>query len=276
MLLSGMRSWRLDVDTIRIEGDASEGLEISADVERSIKHEPNTASVRVWNLPRDARRKLQQLSVKGKQPGKIRTELHAGYDGVNILLFKGDLRFANSEQDGADWVTTIEGDDGGRARLDARVSQSFPPGTRVDQVIKACTDALGLGTGNLLPLLSGLPAYDAGTSLEGRASDCLRGLLRGLGLSYSVQHGTLQALQNGAALGGLVTKLTPTSGLVGTPTRTPEGRVQCTSLLRPGLDPGLRVRLESEDLQGTYKVRSVRYEIDASANPWYAHLELSE
>lgn len=274
-----MRTWRLDVDTIRIEGDGSQGLEIAFEVERKLTP-PNTCTVRIWNLSEAHRRQLGALTVRGQAPGRIRTELVVGRREPNapaadFLLFKGDLRYARNERDGADWVTVIEGDDGGRALVDARIQRSFPPGTRVDQVVRACADALGLGLGNLPPLLAGLRTYDQGTVLSGRASDCLRGVLRGIGLSYSIQHGVLQACRAGQPLAVPVVKLSPSSGLVGSPTRTPEGRVLATALLVPGLDPGVRVQVESAEIpRGTYGVRAVRYEGDASAQPWYAHLEL--
>lgn len=273
-----MRTWRLDVDTIRIEGDGTRGLEIAFDVQRGLTP-PNTATIRVWNLSEAHRRQLGALTVRGQAPGHIRTELTAGkrVGGVttDFLLFKGDLRYARNERDGADWVTTIEGDDGGRALVDVTIQRSFPPGTRVDQVVRACADALGLGLGNLPPLLAGLRTYEQGTVLSGRASDALRGVLRGIGLSYSIQHGVLQAARAGVPLNVPVVRLSPTSGLVGSPSRTPEGRVLATALLMPGLDPGARVQLESQEIpRGTYAIRGVRYEGDASATPWYAHTEL--
>lgn len=274
-----MRTWRLDVDTIRIEGDGTRGLEIAFEVQRGLTP-PNTCTVRVWNLSESHRRQLGALTVRGKAPGRVRTELVVGRregaaPGTDFLLFKGDLRYARNERDGADWVTTIEGDDGGRALVDATIQRSFPPGTRVDQVVRACADALGLGLGNLPAMLAGLKTYDQGTVLSGRASDALRGVLRGIGLSYSIQHGVLQAQRAGVPLNVPVVRLSPTSGLIGSPTRTPEGRVLATALLMPGLDPGARVQLESQEIpRGTYGIRGARAEGDASATPWYSHLEL--
>lgn len=277
-----MRTWRLDVDTIRVEGvidtprAVTKGLEISFDVERSIEHAPNTCKLRVWNLNRDQRRALAALSVRGQRPGKIRTELTIGSGDQSFLLFKGDLRWAVSEQDGGDWETQIEGDDGGRAHVDARINRSFPPGTRVDQVVRACADALGLGLGNLPPFLTGLRAYDEGTAVSGRASDALRGVLAGIGLTYSVQHGVVQAQRGGAPLALPIVLLKPGAGLIGSPSLTPEGRVAAIALLRPGLDPGARVQLESAEVpRGTYAIRRMRAEGDASSTPWYAHLELT-
>ena len=272
-----MRSWALTIDTIGIEGSAEGGLEIAFEVLRTLKGEPNTASVRIWNLSKAHRQQLEALSVKGKRPGRIRTELRAGEVGHEFLLFKGDLRYANSERDGADWVTLVEGDDGGRAHLDARVQRAFPPGTLITQAIFACTDALGLGLGNLPNALAGnLRTLDQGTVLSGQASTELRGLLRGLGFAYSVQHGVLQVLPLNGALSLPIVKLAPGRGLVASPTRTPEGFVQAVALLRPGLDPGCRVQIDSERTQDVFTVRSVKYEGDASAVPWYANLELKE
>jgi hypothetical protein len=272
-----VRSWGLKVGTVGIEGNADSGLEIAFDVVRSLGGEPNTASIRVWGLSRAHRQELEKLSVKGKRPGKIATELRAGYDDQQFLLFKGDLRYARNERDGQDWLTTVEGDDGGRAHLDAQVQRAFPPGTLASQVAIACAEALGLGLGNLPSALAGLTTtYAQGTVLSGLASAELRGVLAGLGLNYSVQHGSLQVVRRGAGLPVPIVKISSGKGLVGSPTRSPEGYVLAVAFLRPGFDPGARVQVESQDIRGVYTSRAVKYEGDASGNPWYAHLELRE
>lgn len=271
-----MRTWALACGGLAFRGTSGSGPEIAFEVARSLKAEPNTASIRVWGLSEDQRGQLEALSVAGKRPGRIATRLEAGSEGEQFLLFAGDLRYARSERDGATWVTTIEGDDGGRAFLDAQVRRAFPPGTPLATVARECANALGLGLGNLDLALRGLTQVsEAGTVISGRASEELRGVLRALGLTYSIQHGVIQVLPRGsAALQVPIRKLSPTSGLIASPCQNAEGYLEATSLLLPGLDPGVRVAIESRRVRGTYRVRSVRYQGDASAVDWYAALEL--
>lgn len=272
-----MRAWRLDVDRTRIEGTAGKGLEISFDVTRSLEQASNSAQVRIWGLKAETRQALSGLSVKGKRPGKIKTELHAGTDKALFLLFHGDLRYSHSERDGSDWVTTVEGEDGGRAQADSQINRSFAPGTRVDQVALACANALGLGLGNLPQALKGTSqTFDSGTTVSGKASDNLRGLLKSLDLRYSVQHGVIQVLATDRGLQIPQVLISKNTGLVGSPTRTPEGRVLARVLLQPGLDPGVRARLQSDEFKGTYIVRSNKMAGDASGQEWYSDLELQE
>ena len=272
-----MRAWRLDVDKTRIEGTAGSGLEIAFDVTRSLTLTSNSAQIRIWGLRAETRQALSGLSVKGKRPGKIKTELHAGTDKALFLVFHGDLRYSHSERDGGDWVTTVEGEDGGRAQADAQINRSFPPGTRFDQVILACASALGLGTGNLTQALAGVTkTFDAGTVVSGKASDNLRRFLNSVGLRYTVQHGVLQVLAPDTGLRLPIVKVSKTTGMVDSPSRTPEGRVLVRTLLQPGLDPGIRVYLESNEFKGTYVVNTTKMTGDASATEWYADLELQE
>ena len=68
--------------------------------------------------------------------------------------------------------------------------------------------------------------------------------------------------------------VTAASGLGGVPEVLEKLRVRAKSLLAPGLDPGLLVRLESRDVTGFYRVDSARYQGDTWATPWYAILEM--
>jgi|ADGO01.1.fsa_nt_gi hypothetical protein len=145
------RTWRVRIDTIQFTE-----LDCSFTVEKSTKREPNKCSIRVWNLTAEHRAQLESLSVtRQRGPGRIRVELEAGYGDRTSLLFRGDLRHATTVREGPDLVTELEGEDGGRAVLWSRVNRSFPPGTRVDQVVRACAAAMGVGAGNTDELLRG-------------------------------------------------------------------------------------------------------------------------
>lgn len=261
------REWAVTVDRLRITG-----LDVAFKVEKSTKREPNKAEVRIWNLTRDQRRQLQELE-------QVRVKIEAGYQDNTFQVFQGDLRRATSERDGADWITSIEGDDGGRAYLTARIQRSYPPGTTVETVVRDCARALGVGSGNVRELTAGASLLGAGstfpegTVVSGDVSRELTRLLRSVGLRWSVQNGNLQILRRGEPLQTTAVRLSPSTGLIGVPQVNAEGGVTAVALLVPDLFPGRLVQFDTVDLSGGYRVEAVTYTGDTAADDWYATLE---
>lgn len=269
------RSWRVTVGNLRFVG-----LDISFDVEKTIQRTPNKLSLRIYNLPVDARRELDQLSTtKRTRAAKILVELEAGYEEARPLIFRGDLRTSASVREGADWLTTLESEDGGASVRWSRVNRSFPPGTRVDAVIRACADAMGVGVGNLDSVVSTAQldgsgsTYSAGTVLSGPAPDELEGVLRSVGMTYSIQDDVLQILRRGRALQTTAVLLSSGTGLVDVPARQADGTMRFRSLLIPDLYPGRQVQLQTSEVRGLFRITKAKYTGDTAGDPWYVECE---
>ena len=69
-------------------------------------------------------------------------------------------------------------------------------------------------------------------------------------------------------------KLSPESGLVGTPQPAEKGELNVTALIQPGLVPGQRIVLESADYSGGYVIREAIFIGNTRGRDWYAHLLL--
>lgn len=252
-------------------------LDIQFDVTKSTTREPNTCEVRVFNLKRQNR----ATAGTAERP---RVVLRAGYkaDGdPPPLLFNGNARRQYSQREGLDVVTVLQCSDSGREIQTARISRSYNPGVRVTRVLRDAVTALGIGEGNLADFESSYQARNGATSFadgyvaDGPARRIVQDLVRAAGLRWSVQNGALQLMRSGEALQATAPDLNAASGLVGTPTRDERGKVTATVLLQPGIEPGRRVVLSSEEIEGSYEVRQTVYKGDTSAQPWYATLELA-
>lgn len=277
------RTWR-----IRIADFESRDIEFAFDVEKSLQHTPNKATVTVYNLSSGHRRQLEQLNVYSRpgatggshRQGRIRVEVEVGYGTNTFLLFRGDLRTALSERPD-DWVTKIEGEDGGRSVLWSRVNRSYQPNTPVFVALRDCAQAMGVGIGNLtdyqdVTLEGGSNVFTMGTVLSGSAPDELQGLCRSLGLTYSVQNGVLQFLRRGQALQTQTVVLRAGTGLVDLPTRQPDGTIVAKALIQPELYPGRQVNIDTDSVRGFYRIHKAKYAGDTSAQDWYVTLECRE
>ncbi len=266
------RTWRLTVGELRVNAP----LRIAFEIERTVRPQPNTAHVKVWNLTREHQAQLEQAR-------DAQVIVEAGYANDRGLeqLFRGRARSTRSQRDGADVLTEIEARDGGREFQQARIEASFEPGVSVSTVLRRCVDALGIGAGNLdevariAQLETGGDTYGEGTVLSGQASRELTRILASYGLRWSVQHGALQVLRRGSALQHGALRLTPETGLVGSPEIGSRGRVRARALLTPELWPGRRVALQSQRAEGHYAVRAVTYTGDSHGDEWFASCELA-
>lgn len=290
------RSYRLTLEDVAIEN-----LDITFTVERTLKKQPNNASIQIFNLDPDRRQRIEERGV-------ARVVLEAGYevpDGTprgqyadRSLIFAGDLREVYSRQEGADMVTTVESGDGEKKHRSARVHQSFAPGTQIKTVIKECAKAMGVGLGNLsalgqveFPKVGAV--FPCGTVLDGSAAEELDGLLRSAGLEYSIQNGVLQITTRRKELAGEAVVLGPGTGLVGSASISSDLTMKCQCLMIPDVFPGRKIKVLSEELfseilsiqsrgrdrrhlngfAGFFRVNKAQYTGDFAGNDWHINIE---
>lgn len=267
------RRWALQVGGLDLTD-----IDLSFKVARGVHREPAPAEINVWNLRRETRALLEADQT---------VILRAGYKDPPVI-FRGDLRRVWTERDGAtDLVTKIQARDGGQAYAENRISKAYGAGTPVFTVLRDAVDAMGIGEGNLrdfgaLVLRNGASSFGDGYVAAGPAHRIVNDLIRGAGLRWSIQGGNLQIMLRGQPLQSRSVVLSSATGLVESPAwdetgrRTEGRRGVCTAkvLIQPGIEPGKRVRLESEFVTGDFEVRKVTYTGDTRANDWYGTLEL--
>jgi len=263
------RVWRVTVGELDISA-----LAIDFQIMRSIKREPNTLSLSVFNLSADHRAQVQT--------GTNQITVRAGYRDTGAhVLFVGDARNVLSEQDKTEIKTTIEGRDSGRAYQQARIDRSYAPGTPVATVVRDLVARLGVGEGNTedaisagLTLRNDASDFGDGYTASGKVPDVLTALLRGSGYRWSIQNNAIQILRRGRPIQSQAVRLSKTSGLIGSPAKGDRGRILAMSLIQPGLDPGRRIVLDTPEVSGGYEVERAEYVGTTRANDWSVSLTL--
>jgi len=276
------RSWSVTIGQTRVtSGDEGVELAVRFEVEKSLEREPNRAVVRVANLRPDRRQQLEQL----EEP---QISIRAGYVDLDDVIFTGDARDIWSEVDGADAWVVVEAEDGGRSYRTADLDQSFAPNTPVVSVLLAVCDAMGVGIGNARSVAAAAELDSAGSLLaggivlSGPAWRSLDRLCRSCSLSWSVQAGVLQLRRAGQPAETRAILLSPSTGLIGSPTRgkrderTRKVAYSARSLIVPGLYPGRVVQIESTAINGAFLCRRVGFFGDSTGTDWYADMELEE
>lgn len=243
---------------ITIGAKRYEGLRVSFKIRKSLKPDPNTAEIDVYNLAESSRAELQSEKL-------VPILLEAGYQDTIQQIFVGNLRTSASVRDGAEWVTMLRSGDGEAAARIARINKSFNAGALVTQLVDECAKAMGVEVGNAAELAGkgkfneAVKSLTSGRILTGPVHKVMKRLTRAAGLEYSIQDGQLQLLERGKALAQTAVLLTPNSGLLGSLERGEKGRVRGRSLLRGDIFPGRKLQIESRLVTGTYRCDVAEY-----------------
>lgn len=284
------RRCKIVIDKIQInDGSALGGHDVKFHVEKSYKPEPNTCDLTVYNLSEDQRASLEELKpnllktgaklTKGKKAPKgsakgIPCKIEAGYGDDLSLIWLGDLASVDSVREGPDWVTTASSGDGRKAFANARMHVAYGPKTPVETALRAMVRALGVGEGNVAKIVQKLSQGDAGKLLvrggvfSGQVSKILGDFARSADLEWSVQDGVMQFIDRGKALDGKAIKLTPETGMIGSPSVDSNGILSVKMLMIPDVRPGRLLVIKSSRIEGNYKILQAIWEGDTSGGEW--------
>ncbi len=270
-------------------GRLLKGLDVDFSITRSLDPTANTAELLVYNLSEDTRKYLSQSGATsckieaGYREDPFAASVSAALAGIipdteSPQIFLGEMRTITSIREGADWVTRMSAGDGDTIK-NTRVSFSMGPGTTIQGVMDKMAAKIKVGiTDAAKALLKGQfkevgKALTEGITIDGFAGDEMPRLLKSAGLEMSVQNGQIQILPIGGALGDVAIKLTPATGLVGSPEVGKDNRVSFRCLLTAKLYPGRKVKLESQNITGLYKCDSITYSGQTSGDDWYCDVD---
>lgn len=247
-----------------VKGDASGGLRVTFSVNRSLKPEPNKAEIKIWNLSESTRQSLEQAK-------ETPVQIEAGY-GQPFLIFLGNLREAISTTEESDTVTTLSTGDGAKAIKGAQVKASFPRGTSIKSAVQKLANDLGVKPGNLADVTyrwqSGSAIFSNGAVLNGAVAWELTTLLGSMGKEWSIQNGAIQILDRGKQLKATAVKLSPSSGLIGSPSLNSKGELTAKCLLIADVEPGRLLVIDSRHIKGNFRIEKAQYQGDTHGDEW--------
>lgn len=221
-------------------------LRVQFEVSRSISGSPNTFKIKLFNLSKSSRNALgRELQMVQLEAGYVPPE-----GGGNLgIIAKGRIRDYQHDRVGPDIITTVSCGDGDKAYRSATISKTLPKGTPLPDVVDtlyAEMEKQGIEKGEW-KFPENPRTYKRPYSMCGGCTRELDLLGRSHGFYWSIQNEVMEIIpSNGYLPGDLM--LTPTTGLVGTPTITDNG-VKAKALLNPAARPNRQVVIESDVLE---------------------------
>jgi hypothetical protein len=243
-------------------------LAFSFQVQKSLKPEPNTCEIKIYNLAPETRQKFESATANA-------VRIEAGYGGDNSQIYLGEVRAAWTTIEGADVVTTLSTGDSEKEIQTARINVSIGAKAPADVALRALVRALGVKSGNVEHAVrvlqtKGVAAglFPSGTVLSGQVHREMTDFCRSANLEWSVQDGAIQILDKGKALEGKAVVLASDTGLYGSPTVDSKGIVTARCALIPELRPGVKVVLDAIGVKGGYRVHTCEYVGDTWGDSW--------
>lgn len=269
------RAWSVTVGTLLLEG-----FDIAGHIVKSLKPEPNTCELTVYNLNPEHRSALEELRPKVGDPRGIPCKIDAGYkDNQTSNIWLGDLRTVESYKDGSDWLTVLGSGDGEKAFQTSRINVPMGPGTTATTALTAIAKSLGVGLGNVATAAAEIEAKGFSSKLahgmviSGQASRQMTDFARSAGLEWSIQDGSLQFVRRGATMPGQAVLLSPATGMLGSPTVDNEGVLTVRMLMIPDIRPGVLLVIDSERIQGGYRIETASWVFDTFGGSWEIQVE---
>lgn len=247
---------------------------------KSLKPEPNTLDLKVYNLSVDTRRKLQKA-------GPVTAVLNLGYLSGMSQAFLGQIRSTFTDRDGPDLVTHIASGDSEQEIQKSRCAVTFGSQVSVDAALNSIVKTLGLGNGNLAQAVARLKQrgitnlFPRGGVFYGNTWRVLQDFARSAQLEISIQDGHLQILDIGQALQGKAILLASgdgpkypgqRTGIIGSPTIDADGTVNAVTLPIPEINPGRVVIFDTLAVQGQYRIYHCEYNGEKRGKSWYINL----
>lgn len=249
-----------------------EDLRVSFEITKTLKGEPNKASLTVYGIDTGT---YQVLLARERE---LIVQVFAGHE-VPGLLFVG-----NPVKDGLEYrikaperMLVLEAKDGYRAYQRGRLRKSFAGEVPLREVVEEAALQLGLPVDTVD--IPGDIRFSQGVHLRGPAHRVLDRLAQSTGSDWSIQNGRLQFLPK--------SKVRRNSGplysselrnIIENPVKKEKG-IELTVMLDPSLQPGDRFEVRDADFpvfDGIYKVKALRHTGDNWDSAFYTEIEAVE
>jgi len=242
-----------------------ENLRTLFEIEKTNKQEPNKMKLRIHNMNETHRSAFEVESSV--------VAVEAGYGEDLETAFIGTISKTVHQKTSTEIITTVEAEDGGNRYRNAKIERAFPPGVKLNQIIKELRNQLGFSKATIL----GLPdyTYDNGVTLSGLVRDEMDNFTKSFDLEWSIQDQTLQIIPAGSPSTDEATYLSDETGLINSPEKTKEG-VEFESLFQASLRPGRKVVIKSrvfDDQEEVFIVRRVMHTCDNRSGDFVSKCE---
>lgn len=259
-----IRDYTLQIQSNR--GDATDQYTISSpitlefDVSRNIMSGANYARFTIYNLAPNTRAAIYHDRMRVNPEAFQLIKLIAGYKSSSqrSLVFLGNVKTANSQRRGPDWITSIEAMDGGMCFVSGQMGLTIPVGASpatVAEMLTKSMDFVSYGAVGDVKFKNKRPM-----AMSGAAYEIAQRIYQNS--NFFIDSGITFVLNDNEYLvkPGEMDLTLNTGNIIGSPRRY-EGWIDVDVIFEPGAYPAQLVHLSSRDgvYNGDYIVRGIKH-----------------
>ena len=241
--------------------EVTDPMTLELDVTRSMFADANTGTFRVYNLGPDLRRQIFHDQFDQGPNFYQQIKLQAGYKSLMTPLstiFFGNIQWAYSYRQGANWVTYIQAYDGMCGMANGQANFSIPTSTDPNYALRKLIETMpNVSEGTLaLP-----PTQNSrGMTLFGNSWDLFRRICGKNDAYIDMGKANATPVNSYLPTPSEVPLISSDTGLLGTP-RKAGSRVDVDFIFEPGITINQVIALESEEayFNGQYQVRGIQH-----------------
>lgn len=267
------RTGRVEIAT-EDDGVALNGLRFEFSVRKTRSSAPNSVSVRVYNPASSSR------AMASEKKADVR--IYGGYTSNPGLVTDANIVRALTKWEPPNVILEIEALEGIRVLREKTISISHNNRSTVRQVIDEIADQLEVDVREIEFDVS--QPLRGGFAHVGKPARALDDLVRRFKGSWSFQNKDLAFLpEEGYIESDDVPLITARSGMLFSPEAFEKQTSsdadenedtltgwRVTSLMRPEIEPGDKIKVESRDVSGEYVVDEVEHKGDINSSEWYS------
>lgn len=276
------RNAQLLIGKIGEVGRLLEGVRISFEIEMTDNRTTNTGKIDIYNLSQETIGLLEQKDAS--------CILKIGYDDEELsTLFIGNIVEFEHDFTGSDIITKVSCKDGYIPLTEKKLSLSFAADSTSKQIIDKIVSELNLTKGDYSEILSYV--YKQGFSFVGSPGKALELVLSRIGYEWTIVNNVLViSKENESNNKTIMQLLSPETGLLDKPKRFKDRQIRVIktsatkknklldgwkikSLIIPSIQPKSLIKVESEELDGIFLVKAVKFTGDTHDNSWYAEID---
>jgi hypothetical protein len=241
------------------------GLRIAFEVVKQDGQPLNTCKLTVYNA------NLTTSQATRREGTTL--QLYAGYGDAAGLIFLGDITRSGYFKERPETRLELESGDGQAARTKS-ASLSLKGEQPVTGVLDKLAELAGLSLDTSAVDTSVSMPSTSGITLNGQVLTQVNRVARANRFDWTIEDGRIVLTPRGAATTLPALVVSPSTGMVGSPSPGEGGRVVVKMLLNPEVRLRRIIKLESSDYNGFYLVRRVRHAGDSGwATEYYTEVE---
>ena len=276
-----------------------EELRMQFEIVKTIDKNPNTCTVRLFNLTPNHEQKIKAEFDKIAVYAGYDQSVQTGASGKKYmpLIFRGNVKYVHRYRDKNDYITEIEAGDGDKDFRQAVMNETMAAGTTMAQIVDRAIDTFKTLGGTIKGLVQ-VPAHGhtRGKVLSGNTRDILDHVARDAKANWSIQDGQLDMVGINAVLPTETIVISAETGMLNAPEVNDKG-IAVKSLLNPHLRVNGSIQLDNNrirklrqkkaaliqtaepaepvrlDPDGVYKILQVTHKGDTRGADWISEVE---